>query len=257
MANSRRVKNLHLIEHPFFRAALEERVQMYLEHFGDRLVSVSVKGSVHRGEAVRGASDLDLINYTADNARNERDMAWRHKVSRAWKARYGDEAHGFNPPRCVDEINKRPAFKWTLRYDSTLVYGDDLIAGEEIAPPVFGFGEEWRLARHAADLEPENNTDFVLPQRPDYRLRKLARLGVLVGASVQMHAARFRSFRGVDILPDLQRRYPDWTAFIQRTAGLYIHPAPASEREVEKYLRDLLSWMDWAGDKIGQPYNPG
>lgn len=213
-----------------------------------------VTGSVHRGEAVRGASDVDLITFTTDG-RTEDDLAWRRRLIQRWEAQGRYETPGFNPPRAVDDLDRKPAFRWTLRYDATLVYGRDLIAGEDIPLPCFGFETEWHLTRHAAGLEPENTTDFTLPQPLDRRLRKLARLAVLVGACVLMHRGRFRSFRGRDVLPVLEGEFRGWTQFLHRTDELYIHLTQPDQAHVDDYLKQLLEWMVWAADQIGESYS--
>ncbi|SDO32825.1 Nucleotidyltransferase domain-containing protein [Paenibacillus sp. yr247] len=44
-----------------YRPIIDVVVQRFLSHLGSRLISVYIKGSVARGDAVWGVSDLDLV----------------------------------------------------------------------------------------------------------------------------------------------------------------------------------------------------
>jgi hypothetical protein len=109
------------------------------------------------------------------------------------------------------------------------------------------FQAPWDLTRHAAGLDPENRTDFSLPDDPRLRLRKLARLGVLGGAWLLAACGEFRSFRGSEVLPPLMKRFSRWSAFLGETARLYLQPVDATTAQVSAYLSELVPWMDWIG----------
>ena len=49
-------------------------------HYDNRLLAIYVWGSVHRGEAVQGVSDLDLMILTT-NAPSQTDEQWRAEVN--------------------------------------------------------------------------------------------------------------------------------------------------------------------------------
>jgi len=60
----------------FFTEAVARCIQECALYFQERLVSIYVWGSVHRWEAVRGASDLDLIVFVSHV--EESDWSWRN-----------------------------------------------------------------------------------------------------------------------------------------------------------------------------------
>jgi hypothetical protein len=112
------------------------------------------------------------------------------------------------------------------------------------------FRSPWDLTRYSAGLLPENPTDFQLPEDPSRRLRKLARLGVLGGACLLMALRRFRSYRGIHVIPPLEGLFPQWKPFLRETEALYIHPAIPTAEQVTDYLSDLAGWMDWIGAQL-------
>ena len=70
--------NLDRISQPYFQELIRHRIRAYQDQFGERLVSIYVRGSVQRGEAVEGISDLNLRVYTAD-APTDEDHLWTNK----------------------------------------------------------------------------------------------------------------------------------------------------------------------------------
>ena len=240
-----RLKNLQVFHDDFFREAIASHVLEYYTHFGERLVSVYVWGSVHRNEAIPGVSDLDLHSFIVDVSK-ESDRQWLKEASERLEQQF-PETHGLTRPRSVDEVLQVGV---RLRYHSTLVWGRDLTDGLDIPFPsrssVRGaFQSVWDLTRYAAGLEKENRTDFSLPNEPPLRLRKLARLGVLGGAYLLMAQEQTLSYKGTVIIPVLEKTYPQWHCFLVKTRGLYIHLTDPTNDAVSEYLSQLVEWLDW------------
>ncbi|NKB65955.1 MAG: sigma-70 family RNA polymerase sigma factor [Candidatus Latescibacteria bacterium] len=243
--------NLDSFSSPYFKDVIVQHVQAYQDRFKDRLAAMYVRGSVFRDEAVEGISDLDFFIFTTDEL-TPADRQWVREARQNWKAEHGTSGVGFVPARSIAVLHQRPFLKRYLRYDSALVWGRDLIAGENIPPLVVGISSEWRLARYAAGLEKENTTDFRLPAEPPLKLRKFARMAVLVGASYLMHRGESHTFKGTEILPRLQRQLPQWSQFLDTTTKLYIHPTVPSTQQLESYLHQLLDWMVWVAGETGE-----
>lgn len=249
----------------YFTGVVARCVTECARYYGDRLVSAYVWGSVHRHEAARGASDLDLFVFV--DRPDPRDRTWRNdEVNDRLEREYPDLAWGLIPhaiaaadaPRDdVPSANDHDGLarvrnrEWalTLQRDATRVFGRDLTRGLTMPSPdaavgQFAFEQARLLARHAAGLEPANRTDFMLPTDPARRLRKLARLAVLGGACLLMAERRFRSFRGRDVLPALAASHDGWAGFLDRTQGLYVHlAADASPGRTDAYLAELVEWL--------------
>lgn len=262
-----KIENLHLFDNEFFQEAVRRNVSEYYAHFSTRLTAIYVWGSVHRNEAVPGVSDLQLHPFISDSF-GEDDKQWCKEMQRRLDKKECPEPLDISPPRSVEYVlqgmqpdadkNSRlrsRAFGFRLRYDATLVWGSDLIDALEVPPPnkpwAHGmFHSPWELTRYAAELVKENRTDFSLPHAPPLRLRKLARLGVLGGACLLMAKEQFRSFKGTDVIPALEKTSPNWADFLDKTRGLYIHLSEATDDEVSGYLSQLVSWMDWIGTQL-------
>ncbi len=262
-------QNLQMINDDFFKEAIQNYVAEYYAHFRKRLVSVYVWGSVHRNEAVPGVSDLQLHPFIRDS-RNESDWRWLKETQERLAQGESPRVDSLCPPNTIDQILqgtqsdadrnsslRSEAFGFRLRYDATLVWGCDLIDELDIPIPTPNkewahgyFQSVWELARYASGSEKENRTDFSLPGEPPLRLRKLARLGVFGGACLLMAKGEFRSFKGLEVIPVLEKSLANWTAFLDRTRELYISLSGDSEDEGSGYLSQLSTWMDWIGEQL-------
>ncbi len=245
---------------PYFREAVTHHVEAYRSHFGNRLLAVYVWGSVHRNEAVRGISDLDLHAFIADTF-SATEEEWYRQARVDINKQFPDLA-GLSrplPANLLSEGTPSPAmaraFGFRLHYDATRVWGDELVTASIVPIPNLEFArgpfEAVRdLARFAAGQDEENRTDFALPGEPLLRLRKLARLAVLGGAYLQMAHGSFRSFRGSDVLPALKNDLPEWEPFLEETEQRYILPKHGTQEEVDKYLISLMLWLDYVHQQL-------
>ena len=259
--------NLSSIGEKFFRKAIRYHVYEYWSHFQDRLAAIYVGGSIHRNEAVPGISDLDLYPFLIDSV-NKEDRNWFNQAEQRVESRFAS-ANGLCLPRSVNEIFgglqstadetarvKSHAWMYRLRYDTTLIFGKDLIAGLHVSDMNKNqagdyFQSAWDLVRYAAGLETRNKTDFHLPKDSPRLLRKLARLAILGGAYLLIGRGELYSFKGAEILPILNAHCPDWQSFFDETKVLYISLNPSvTEREISHYLSQLVLWMDWVGKQL-------
>jgi len=129
-------------------------------HYAGRLVSVYVHGSVHRGEAVPGISDLDMCVFITDGY-SPQDADWRRQINERLDEELRPSSAGWMPhsikvdallpnedPSEHDENRIRNALHeimrgtrpnkegsillrkrggaYLLRYDATVVWGRDL-----------------------------------------------------------------------------------------------------------------------------------
>jgi hypothetical protein len=281
--------NLDRIQDDFFRRAIRRHVEEYVAHFGERLVALYVSGSVHRNEAVPGVSDLDLHSFMTDTIREEDHEWWRQAgeaMDREFGVLYGicrprtiteEILHGLRVPswkrntitadpndgtlRAIPGEEERQAilaraYAILLRYDSTLVWGRDLIEGAPIPPPDLAvaqvrFLSPWELVRFETGRTRGNQTDFDLPEEAPLRLRYLVKLAIYGGASLLMARGEFRSYRGPDVLDPLARAEPGWAPFLEGTRGLYVYPVEDAAARLSVYLARCAEWMDWIGAELG------
>ncbi len=262
--------NLSRFSEAFFREVIRYHVYEYWTYFQGRLAAIYIGGSVHRNEAVRDISDLDLYPFIVDEF-SEADRKWFSEAEQRIESKY-PSANGLCPPRPVSDVLvgsqsetdkiayiRSQAWVHRLRYDTTLIFGKNLVAklrvpnmDKEQARDYFQCVSD--LVRYAAGLETENKTDFRLPEALPRRLRKLARLAVLSGAYLLIGYGELYSFKGVDVLPSLKSRFPHWRAFLEETETLYISPYPAAtDSKISTYLSQLVSWVDWVGEQLSMP----
>ena len=259
--------NLSSLREEFFKEAIQYHVCEYWSHFKNRLAAIYVGGSVHRNEAVPRISDLDLYPFILDSF-NERDRRWFNQAEQKVESRYA-AANGLCPPRSVnevlaglqataDEITRERSHTWVyrLRYDTTLIFGSDLIAGYSVPDMDKHRARDHfqgirDFVRYAAGLEADNKTDFPLPKAPSHYLRKLARSAILGGAYLLIAHGKLYSFKGAEILPLLKVNFPHWNTFFDETEALYIFLNPsATESEISAYLAQLVLWTDWVGAQL-------
>jgi hypothetical protein len=196
--------NLQQFQDAYFAGVVGRCVDECARYFGGRLVAIYVWGSVHREEAVRGFSDLDMVVFVKHI--DEADREWRNdQINDQLEREFPDLKWGLIPhPISVadaphntistdserQQIRNRE-FAALLLHDATLVFGKEVTKSLALPPPDIAvaryvFRPVLMLARHAAGLEEQNRTDFGLPADPPRRLRKLARLAVLGGACLLM-----------------------------------------------------------------------
>ena len=259
--------NLSRFSEEFFREVIRYHVYEYWTYFQNRLAAIYIGGSVHRNEVVPGVSDLDLYPFIVDEF-NDADRKWFNQAEQRVELKF-PSANGFCPPRSaterldglqspVDEIAYVRSLAWVhrLRYDTTLVLGNDLIGGLGVPDMDKGQARDYfqsvlDLVRYAAGLETENKTDFRLPKVLPHRLRKLARLAVLGGAYLLIGRGELYSFKGTDVFPLLNSLFPQWCAFLNETEALYIAPDPsATDSKISAYLSQLVPWVNWIGEQL-------
>lgn len=246
------------------REAIRYHAYEYWSHFQDSLAAIYVGGSFHRNEAIYGVSDLDLYPFIVDIL-NDEDENWFKQTKRRIESIY-PITNGFCRPRPVNDVLggfqsttddtarvRSQTWVYRIRYDTTLIFGRDLIAGIHLPDMNMSqasayFQSAWDLVRYAAGLESENKTDFHLPKTPARRLRKLARLAIIGGAYLLIGCGESYSFKGLEVLPALKARLPAWRSFFDETEGLYINvDSSATAEKISTYLSRLVLWMDWVG----------
>ncbi len=100
----------------------------YIKHLGKRLHSVYIRGSVARGLAVEGISDLDSFALLRGNPpKKKNELDWTKQVSEQYMKRFPFSARPeiwFNreEPFC-----KNLEGKWWLKLNAVCVHGENLI----------------------------------------------------------------------------------------------------------------------------------
>lgn len=108
--------------------------EAYIKHLGKRLHSVYIRGSIARGLAVEGISDLDSFAILRGNPpKKKNELDWAKKVGEQYMKRFPFSARPeiwFNreEPFCKDLEGK-----WLLKLSAVCIHGENLIP---YIPPV-------------------------------------------------------------------------------------------------------------------------
>lgn len=70
-----------------WKPVIDDVVQIYKNHFGEKLHSVYIRGSVAKGEAVDGVSDLDSFAYV-DLPKEDIKKGWKNEEKELLKQKY-------------------------------------------------------------------------------------------------------------------------------------------------------------------------
>lgn len=101
-----------------WKPVLDDVVEVYKKHFGNKLINVYVRGSVAKGEAVDGASDVDISAYV-DLEKDEIESGWQSEDYKRLKEKY---------PFVEDfEIVAKPLSDMSVRFmlsQSICLYGE-------------------------------------------------------------------------------------------------------------------------------------
>lgn len=104
-----------------WRPLVDDLVELYKSHFGEKLVSVYLRGSVSKGEAVEGVSDVDSWCYI-NTLRDQVDMEGFYKKRELLLEKYpfcnGIESE-IDPDSCIPEDQF-----WIAQ--AVLLYGQDV-----------------------------------------------------------------------------------------------------------------------------------
>jgi hypothetical protein len=130
-----------------FRAAIDDYAERLCLRHGERLVSLYLMGSIARGEAVPGLSDVNLLAVFRDAAPGgEPESAWNQETSRALEEQYPElrrepAAGSREPlftcmPLLLSEISPPTPDTEGFATDEVLElhWGGQLLRGEEIRP---------------------------------------------------------------------------------------------------------------------------
>lgn len=116
---------------PRWREAVDFAVALYREHLGADLSSVYVRGSVARGEAVEGVSDVDTFAL-AKEAPQDYGPGWGRDAHRRFVAAFpfttGLEVIVLNRHEILEDERKRQ-WRFLLVTQAVCVEGEDVIPG--------------------------------------------------------------------------------------------------------------------------------
>lgn len=237
-----------------FRPGVERALDLCLSHFGDRLKTVVLGGSVAFDEALAGVSDVDWFAFTTDEP-TEADLRWQVKTKQVLERDYhvvSEFGLGVFP---VEHLRKQDSWRFIIKYNSVRLYGVDIIAelekeGIATPPPSIELLKSrihWTesMWQYACDGKiPEKL--FKTPDDPFLASRKIARYFVLLeGAYLLMLDGGFLSFRQADVIDGLRRMHPEWDVVYDMTQRVSNAPHEACilPDVLMSTIKPFVNWM--------------
>jgi hypothetical protein len=220
---------------------IEEVKEEYLKHFGDNLVSVYIRGSVAKGEAIENISDVDsfaLVSLKDENI----DIAWAKEFNASVKNRYPYTAGVEIAAIPIDELSDRKADQIMIKTQSVCVYGKDL--AKEIDP--FKPGKD--TAQHVRGIEREidrtkkwlqdNHTNEDIRQRCTWLMKRILRSGFELVMERSQKYTR-------DLYPSYEefaKYYPDKKEEMYEVLELAVNPT-SNINKINKVLNGVGMWI--------------
>ena len=222
--------------------------------FGNRLAAAYVAGSVARGEAWPGASDLDWFVFLHEEP-TTLDKAWRRRRQRALQARFRVAGEVHLNVNSVERLRRESFWRFILRYNALRIRGSSVLAqlerqghrvprpGRELAKSRLPFVRQCLSEALAGRCPP---AFAEMPSDPFLATRKLARNFVIVeGAYVLMCRGAFKSFGQGAVLHGLRRVRPSISGLLDTTAAILADPYQAKVKP-KAFMRQVRSFVEWA-----------
>ena len=172
--------NKHKIKPPW-KEAVNEVMNKYLDKFPDRIHSIYIKGSVSRGTAIQGVSDIDTLALIKD--KNPIDTSWFRKTEQELKKGFPFST-GFDFIAVpYDEVisGKKKVRAFFIKNLSACVYGQDLAQhlpetkpGKDSAVSIWKF--EYYI-KDKIDLLNDENDSGEIKRQCKWIMKRLLRTG--------------------------------------------------------------------------------
>lgn len=242
-----------------FRAVIVRALDLYQDHYAGHLKAVFVAGSTAFGEAVPGASDVDLFVFLGREP-DKRDLSWSAHTAAALSGELptGSDLHVAIHP--LQRLRHDETWRYLLRYFAIQLHGGNSLLDMEreglripspsrtMATSMVGTMRRV-LDETMAKGFPERL--FPLPKEPWKATRKLARWFMIrEGATLLMAEDRLLSFRQADVLRQLRAAFPEWAQRFELTERILSDPVGAGISP-EQFMAAVTPFIRWAIDRIG------
>ena len=165
-------------------APVEEIRDAYISHLGSRLHSVYVRGSVAKGTAIEGVSDIDTLGVVHDSVA-EIDDGWTASFSSRMRSKYPFQAGieiVFPELEQLLHAPERVGGRFTIKTQSACIYGENLAdsmqrfrPGHELIMHAFRIEAEMRGV--CKDLE-EDTDESQLRNVCQWLMKRIVRTGL-------------------------------------------------------------------------------
>ena len=242
-----------------WRPLIDEVVEFYRSQFQENLLSVYIRGSVAKGAAVDGISDLDSFCITSRpvDPSPEAVERFRKYVSERYAFTNGVELTGSSVDR-LDQLHspkKRNIWQELVKTQSVCVWGEDL--SEKIAPFELKdmVAHSYWIEREITALPSKFQGDPTPKDSPEQVCTWIMKRIIRVGFEIVM----LRENRWTrDLFPcfeSFSRYYPEKKVLMQEALSLALNPS----RDPEVTIQLVDRFRPWLFEEIGKhvPYDEG
>jgi predicted nucleotidyltransferase len=224
------------------RELLDAILQQAHQHFGDRLISVYVLGSVGRGQAQPGHSDLDLDLVLADAPST---------IDKSWRDQYSQDLQQAHPRFCKIDLGLTPItalqavqnqrLRFIFATDGLCYWGPDIRPTTEIWEP--GPQLAWMLNSHYRWARSETQRALTTPTAseqadaqhiPDY-VRWYAKQLLRLGLGLAMHQQPVYTRQVAEMATLVTAVCPELAAQMASAWSQYQYP-PSQQEEALAWL---------------------
>ncbi len=232
-----------------WKPVVEDVINEFKKHFGDKLIAVYVRGSVAAGRAVDGISDVD-DTAIVDLPEDQIDVSWRQDFHKAMKEKYPFVYALEGNVDSFDSIKKSANHGLFLKTQSLRVYGQDLAS--EL--PEFELGRN--TVAHAFSIK--KNIDaaqqFILeqkdnPERIKRRCTVIMKRIVRSGFELVMERSHKYTRDLYLCWQEFSKYYPEKSDIMKKVMELGIYPT-SDVSEIQEVLGDLGPWLDEEVKKV-------
>lgn len=216
--------------------------QAYLDRYGNTLHSIYIRGSVAKGRAIEGVSDIDSLAVFREDRFDEPDGAWERDVEEDIEARFpnvgGAELICVPMERATTRDN---IYAFTIKVEAACIYGEDLASqmhgykpGPDMAFQMRYFHSHLDIFKREYPRESEQEKVLTLV----WIMRRFLRLGMELVMERERRYTR-------DLYPcyeSFAKHYPNKKSEMLRALELAINPIV--DEQSEDFTRKFGDWLE-------------
>lgn len=254
----KKAANVAKIREPWL-TPVEAVSRAYLDKYGNNaLHSIYIRGSVAKGRAIEGVSDIDSLAVLREGRFAEPEDTWEREVEEDLEARFpyvGGLEMICVPMEWATTWDNIYAF--TIKVEAACIYGEDLASQIQGYKPGADAGFQMRHFRshlHTFKREYPKRSEQERIRTVGWIMRRFLRLGMELVMEEEKRYTR-------DLYPcyeSFAKHYPGKESEMDRALQLAINPI--ADQQAEDFTREFGDWLEAEADarlkKWGQTRSP-
>ncbi|MBR5287618.1 MAG: nucleotidyltransferase domain-containing protein [Clostridia bacterium] len=241
-----------------FKMLVDEALTHCKAYFGDRFLSAYLHGSIEKGDAIAGVSDLDMVIISSE-VDAEKDTLWIRRLIEELQENHPeiDEAHIMHMSR--EQLEEDRFTRFALTYNAALMAGENIAKTLNDQDPE-GYLPDKRIAKMRLNFARACLSEAMsgrvpsctgeLPENTYYAARKYARYFVVIeGAYYLMAINQFTSFAKASVLEGLRTHAGMFVQTIDLVETVLSDPIAAGIRH-DEFISAICSFTNWMFDQI-------